>query len=210
MKKSRNGLSWKEASLLAVEVNHKKYQKRIEKYSLNPSICKFCKESLPYEKQKNKFCSHSCSASFNNSGKKRNEIHGKYSKKICPICRGETSNKKCCSKKCYGEYCKSIRRTWINDNGCLKDYKKDKWYLEETRGKKCETCGLDKWMNNDIPLDMDHKDGDSDNNDLNNVRLICPNCHRQTPNHGSKNNGKGRHSERKKYRRERYKLGLSY
>jgi very-short-patch-repair endonuclease/predicted nucleic acid-binding Zn ribbon protein len=40
---------------------------KISQYNLNPSKCNHCKENLPYVSRKNKFCSSSCSAKFNNS-----------------------------------------------------------------------------------------------------------------------------------------------
>jgi hypothetical protein len=40
---------------------------------------------------------------------------------------------------------------------------------------------------------------------LDNLRLICPNCHAQTQTYKNKNKGRGRH-----YRRERYAKGKSY
>lgn len=78
-------------------------------------------------------------------------------------------------------------------------------YLLECREHKCEVCGLAKWMGKLIPLEMDHKDGDSANNRLDNLRLICPNCHAQTETYKAKNIGRGRH-----YRRDRYAQGKSY
>lgn len=55
------------------------------------------------------------------------------------------------------------------------------------RGKieyKCysEDCNItDKWLNNPIILELDHIDGNRNNNNLKNLRLLCPNCHSQTP-----------------------------
>lgn len=49
-----------------------------ENYKLNPSYCNSCGCELKYELRKNKFCSHSCSASINNKGVSRNK-NGKYS-----------------------------------------------------------------------------------------------------------------------------------
>jgi Zn finger protein HypA/HybF involved in hydrogenase expression len=46
--------------------------------------------------------------------------------------------------------------------------------------KKCYNCGLIEWLNNPIPLQLDHIDGDNRNNELSNLRIICPNCHAQT------------------------------
>lgn len=52
---------------------------------------------------------------------------------------------------------------------------------------KCAICGLTKWNNCYITLDVDHIDGDWRNCCLDNLRFICPNCHRQTKTFGNKN-----------------------
>ena len=50
----------------------------------------------------------------------------------------------------------------------------------ETKGI-CEDCGItDTYNNKPITLQCDHIDGNSDNNNLSNLRLLCPNCHTQT------------------------------
>jgi 5-methylcytosine-specific restriction endonuclease McrA len=54
-------------------------------------------------------------------------------------------------------------------------------------------------------LQLEHKDGNSENNKPENLCLLCPNCHSQTPTYGAKNKGNGRH-----YRRIRYAQGKSY
>lgn len=55
---------------------------------------------------------------------------------------------------------------------------------------KCERCGNTHWLGKDIPLDLHHKDGDKTNNELDNLELLCPNCHRFTDNFGFKNSSK--------------------
>lgn len=50
------------------------------------------------------------------------------------------------------------------------------------RGYKCECCGLSEWMGKEITLEVHHKDGDSLNNELDNLQLLCPNCHSMTDN----------------------------
>jgi hypothetical protein len=45
---------------------------------------------------------------------------------------------------------------------------------------ECNICGIDKWNSKPIGLDLDHIDGNRNNNILNNLRLLCPNCHSQT------------------------------
>jgi len=52
---------------------------------------------------------------------------------------------------------------------------------------KCEACNLSEWNNLPIPLELDHIDGNHFNNNFTNLRILCPNCHAQTPTHRSKN-----------------------
>ena len=46
---------------------------------------------------------------------------------------------------------------------------------------KCYQCGLKEWNNQPIPLELEHKDGNHNNNNLDNLTILCPNCHAQTP-----------------------------
>jgi hypothetical protein len=61
----------------------------------------------------------------------------------------------------------------------------------------CEVCNNSMWMGKPIALEIDHVDGDSDNDSRNNLRAICLNCHAQTTNFRGKNKGK-RGSKRRK------------
>ena len=53
--------------------------------------------------------------------------------------------------------------------------------LIEERGHKCENCDLSTWMEKQIPLELEHISGDRLDNSRDNLRLLCPNCHAQTP-----------------------------
>lgn len=55
---------------------------------------------------------------------------------------------------------------------------------------RCVHCGLAEWRGGNIPLELDHIDGDRTNNELQNLRLLCPNCHAMTPTYRAKNKGK--------------------
>lgn len=53
---------------------------------------------------------------------------------------------------------------------------------------ECEECGISKWLGKEIVLQLHHKDGNNKNNSLENLKLLCPNCHSLTENFcGNKN-----------------------
>lgn len=56
--------------------------------------------------------------------------------------------------------------------------------------KKCEICLLSMWNGRLIPLELHHIDGNRFNNCLENLQILCPNCHAQTSNNCGKNIGK--------------------
>jgi len=55
-----------------------------------------------------------------------------------------------------------------------------KKHIIKERGYSCEWCNLNEWRSQKITLEIDHIDGDRTNNSLENLRLLCPNCHSQT------------------------------
>ena len=52
---------------------------------------------------------------------------------------------------------------------------------------QCESCGLTEWLEEPIPLELHHKDGNRFNNTLENFQLLCPNCHARTDSYRGKN-----------------------
>lgn len=75
----------------------------------------------------------------------------------------------------------------------LGEYKKKegvKTLLIKRRGHKCECCGLTRWMERDITLEVHHIDGKRKNNVAENLTLLCPNCHSYTPNWRGRNRNK--------------------
>lgn len=53
--------------------------------------------------------------------------------------------------------------------------------LIREKGHTCWSCNLSEWMGKPIPLELDHIDGNNRNNDEINLRILCCNCHAQTP-----------------------------
>jgi hypothetical protein len=54
-------------------------------------------------------------------------------------------------------------------------------HLIKERGHKCEKCGDQKWEEEEIPLEVDHINGDRTDNREENLKLLCCNCHSLTP-----------------------------
>lgn len=53
-------------------------------------------------------------------------------------------------------------------------------HLIAERGHKCESCNNGTWLKHQIPLEVHHIDGDRTNNQLDNLQLLCCNCHALT------------------------------
>lgn len=60
---------------------------------------------------------------------------------------------------------------------------------EGLKEHKCEICQLTEWNGLPIPIELDHINGKNDDNRLENLRILCPNCHARTPTHAGKNKG---------------------
>ena len=62
----------------------------------------------------------------------------------------------------------------------------DRLLKEGLKERRCECCGNTEWMGHPIVLELHHIDGDHNNNKLENLQMLCPNCHSITDNFKSK------------------------
>lgn len=80
----------------------------------------------------------------------------------------------------------------------IEDYLSNKFPIQSFKLKKrlfrenifqpiCSSCKNTTWMDQPIPLELDHINGDNKKNNLSNLRLLCPNCHAQTSTYRGKN-----------------------
>jgi hypothetical protein len=72
--------------------------------------------------------------------------------------------------------------TYVSTNG-LRGRLIKEGYFEH----RCVSCGLDVWLGQPIPLELAHITGSRNDNRLENLRLLCPNCHALTPTYRGKN-----------------------
>jgi hypothetical protein len=105
-----------------------------------------------------------------------------------------------CNNKCQGEYSTKITFTKIENGDTSFSTDTYKKYLINKFGNKCMKCGWNEINPTTglVPIQLEHKDGNSENNNLDNLELLCPNHHSLTPTYGALNKGNGRTKRQEK------------
>jgi 5-methylcytosine-specific restriction endonuclease McrA len=58
---------------------------------------------------------------------------------------------------------------------------------EGVKAASCEECGIAEWRDRPLSLELHHRNGEKHDNRLENLALLCPNCHSQTDSWGGRN-----------------------
>ncbi len=143
----------------------------VEIYKRKPNTtCTVCKKDIyrrPKEIEKNEgrvFCNILC---YGISCRKE---------KPCSVCGKlilSKFNKKTCSRSCSNTQRESTKYKHGSPQDKVKSQRFLKLRLLKERGEKCERCSYNKYE----ILQVHHKDRNRKNNELENLALICPNCH---------------------------------
>jgi predicted nucleic acid-binding Zn ribbon protein len=158
-----------------------------------------CEVVFIVDDPRQKFCCRSCSGKVNNLGRFK-------PKKPCPVCGNPIANRrrKYCSSLC--QYALQNRKnhsklmleianrqtTIVLSEVAIEllglEARRQRVFAEQ--GFACNGCGLTEWRGQPIGLQLEHKDGNRDNNVRENLEGLCGNCHCQTPTWCGRNNSR--------------------
>lgn len=159
-------------------------------YSMN---CLQCKS----ETKNPKFCSKSCSATYNNSCGKynRRSLEGK-----CKSCKKPINSSRTYCKDCYSNNAVHMLKIpmWLSGewrggtNSGLSAIIRN--YLLIQSNYSCQKCGFNTLHpdDNKTILEINHINGNGTDHSPQNLEVLCPNCHALTSNYRGRNLGNGR------------------
>jgi hypothetical protein len=126
-----------------------------------------------------KFCSISCanSRAWSDEDKKIKSIAGKKSDKVKIANRSK-------SKEVYEKMIETkkkihIQKIMTSEYSDL-SFESLRFRIIYEQNSCCNNCGLKEWMGVEIPLELEHIDGNNKNNVRDNLEMLCPNCHALT------------------------------
>lgn len=189
---------------LQSRITHNNWKKGLFNHRISPLEIRVCANNQcnkvlrvkPYDLKI--YCSNSCAATVNNS-KRACRIH-----KTCLNCNGHVrrSASTYCSLKCqmdhkYRHYIQRWKQGLETGNiGITTKVIASplRRYLREKFKNHCSKCSWSSQhsITGHVPLEINHIDGNAENNKESNLELLCPNCHSLTPNFRNLNKGNGR------------------
>lgn len=104
----------------------------------------------------------------------------------------------------YQKRKEKVRENLLNSEYTTLSFDRLKQRIVYEQNECCNKCGLDKWLDIPISLELEHKDGNRNNNSRDNLECLCPNCHSQT----STWRGRNKNSNRDKVSDEQLLMSL--
>jgi hypothetical protein len=141
--------------------------------------CKKCEKVFEPKKGLINYCSLECRNSrvWSDYDKQKKSISAKNSEKQ----KNANKNR---SKEVWIKVAETRKKNHI-ENILQSDYtslsfESLRYRILYEQKNKCNRCGLDSWLGQEIVLELEHKDGNNKNNNRDNLEMLCPNCHSLT------------------------------
>lgn len=154
--------------------------------------CKKCGKEFNPVKGLVNYCTIECrnSREWSDDDKKKKSLSAKSSEKVIIANSSRPVN----YWKKIGEIRKENHRKQILESNYEDlSFESLRFRILYEQENKCNRCGLDKWLGQDIILELEHKDGNNKNNVRDNLEMICPNCHSLTETWRGRNKKERRH-----------------
>lgn len=98
----------------------------------------------------------------------------------------ENWNRGLTSDDCASIKKKPIEEILVKNSGWSSHSIRCRLFKEGLKAKRCERCGRTEWEGAEIPLELHHLNGIHNDNRLENLQILCPNCHALTDNYSGK------------------------
>ncbi|CAB4143293.1 HNHc domain containing protein [uncultured Caudovirales phage] len=126
-----------------------------------------------------KFCNSSCAATYNNQRKPKRSEESRNRTRVAMIAVGPMSAE--ARAKAVQTYTDSRLRYLFQTPFEELAYQTKRVRVIIEQGGVCAHCGISEWRGQPVCFEMDHIDGDNTNNARENLEILCPNCHSNTP-----------------------------
>ena len=156
-------------------------------------LCKKCGKEFEPIKGLINYCSLECrnSRDWTEEDKKKKSVSAKNSEKL----KKQLNSIR--TEEVYDKIVKTKKQNHIKQilESDYKDlsFESLRFRILYEQENKCNKCGLDKWLGQDLVLELEHKDGNNKNNVRDNLEMICPNCHSLTETWRGRNKKERRH-----------------
>jgi len=154
--------------------------------------CRKCNKEFEPVKGLVNYCSLECrnSRSWSEEDKKKKSISAKNSDKVKTINTNRPDN---FWVKITETRRKNHKKKILETNFENLSFNSLRFRILYEQNNKCNKCGLNEWLDQELVLELEHKDGNNKNNARDNLEMICPNCHSLTQTWRGRNKRERRH-----------------